>query len=48
MYKKIIDLTFDVESGMPTCGTPWHQMVEVSRLGTIHTVGRNTDGDSYW
>jgi len=39
---KIYDLTFDVETGMPTCGTPWHQTVEISRMGTIDTVGRNT------
>ena len=39
---KIYDLTFDVETGMPACGTPWHQTVEISRLGTLETVGRNT------
>lgn len=37
-----IDLTFLIESGMPTCGTPWHQKVEISQLGTIPEVGRNT------
>jgi arylformamidase len=39
---KIYDLTFDVETGMPNCGTPWHQIVEVSQLGKLETVGRNT------
>lgn len=39
---KIYDLTFDVETGMPTCGTPWHQNVEISQMGKIETVGRNT------
>lgn len=39
---KIYDLTLDIETGMPTCGTPWHQSVEISRLGEIDTVGRNT------
>ena len=39
---KVYDLTFDVETGMPTCGTPWHQVVEISRMGKIETVGRNT------
>ena len=39
---KIIDLSFVIESGMPTCGTPWHQTVKVEHMGTIDTVGRNT------
>lgn len=39
---KIYDLTLDVETGMPTCGTPWHQTVDISSMGTIGTVGRNT------
>ncbi len=32
----------DIETNMPTCGTPWHQQVEISQLGRINTVGRNT------
>ena len=36
------DLTFDVETDMPTCGTPWHQLVEITPMGKIDTVGRNT------
>ena len=39
---KIYDLTFNVETGMPTCGSPWHQTVEISPMGKIDTVGRNT------
>ncbi len=38
----IIDLTFEIENNMPTCGTPWHQKVEIKHMGTIETVGRNT------
>ncbi len=37
-----IDLTLNVETDMPTCGTAWHQTVEISRMGTLATVGRNT------
>ena len=37
-----IDLTLLIENSMPTCGTPWHQKVEIGRLGTIPEVGRNT------
>lgn len=39
---KIYDLSLDIESGMPTCGTSWHQSVEIEQLGYIETVGRNT------
>lgn len=39
---EVVDLSFQVETGMPTCGTPWHQSVEVSPMGTLSTVGRNT------
>lgn len=39
---KIIDLTFTIENGMPTCGTHWHQNVELKPLGRIEDVGRNT------
>lgn len=38
----IIDLTVTIENAMPTCGTSWHQEVEIKKLGTIETVGRNT------
>lgn len=40
--KKIWDLTLTVESGMPTCGTDWHQRVQIAQMGTIEDVGRNT------
>ena len=39
---KIIDLSFEIENGIPNCGTPWHQTVKVEQMGTIDTVGRNT------
>ena len=39
---KIYDLSFDLESNMPTCGTPWHQKAEISRMGRLDEVGRNT------
>ena len=39
---KLIDLTFEIESDMPTCGTAWHQLVEIEQLGRIEDVGRNT------
>lgn len=38
----IYDLTLEVENGMPSCGTPWHQKVEITQLGMIDEVGRNT------
>ena len=38
----IYDLTYNLEEGMPTCGTIWHQNVEITPMGTIETVGRNT------
>lgn len=40
--KSIIDLTIPIETNMPTCGTPWHQSVEVHQMGTLDDVGRNT------
>lgn len=39
---KIIDLTFDIENGNPTCGTPWHKNVAIEHLGKLEEVGRNT------
>ena len=39
---KIIDLSFVIENGMPTCGTPWHQNVSITHLGKLEEVGRNT------
>lgn len=39
---KLIDLTLNLETDMPTCGTKWHQKVKVEQLGKIDDVGRNT------
>lgn len=38
----IYDLTYTIEEGMLTCGTAWHQAVEITPMGTIQNVGRNT------
>lgn len=38
----IIDLSYVIENGMPTCGTPWHEKVKICQLGKIPEVGRNT------
>ncbi|MCR5590145.1 MAG: cyclase family protein [Lachnospiraceae bacterium] len=39
---KIHDLSLTIETGMPTCGTPWHQTVEITQMGRLDEVGRNT------
>lgn len=39
---KIIDLSYVIENGMPTCGTPWHEKVNIKHLGFLDEVGRNT------
>ncbi len=39
---KIIDLSFEIDNETPTCGTSWHQNVEIKQMGSIDTVGRNT------
>lgn len=39
---KAIDLSYTIENDMPTCGTPWHQNVNISPMGQLDTVGRNT------
>lgn len=39
---KIIDLSLLIETGMPTCGTAWHQTVEIAQMGKLDEVGRNT------
>lgn len=39
---RIIDLSFAIENGMPTCGLPWHEQVRLRQLGKIDEVGRNT------
>ena len=38
----IIDLSFLIESNMPTCGTKWHQETKLAPMGTLDEVGRNT------
>lgn len=37
-----MDLTYTIDDGCMTCGTPWHIKPSVERLGTIEQVGRNT------
>jgi arylformamidase len=39
---KIIDLTHDLEPGMPCFKADWHEPFSSTTLGTIETVGRNT------
>lgn len=39
---KVIDLSYTIENGMPTCGTFWHQNVNISPMGLVDIVGRNT------
>lgn len=39
---KIIDFSYVIENGMPTCGTSWHENVNIRQLGKISEVGRNT------
>lgn len=39
---EIIDLTLKVETNMPSCGTAWHQKVQIEQMGTLEEVGRNT------
>lgn len=39
---KIIDLSLTIDNECMTCGTPWHQKVEIRQMGKIDEVGRNT------
>jgi len=39
---KIIDLSYIIDEQCMTCGTPWHERVKLTPLGTLTTVGRNT------
>lgn len=39
---KIIDLSLTLDSECMTCGTPWHQKVEIRQMGRLDEVGRNT------
>jgi arylformamidase len=40
--RKIIDLTFTIDNQCMTCGTPWHEKVDIKQMGNINDVGRNT------
>ncbi len=40
--REIIDLTYDLEAGMPTFTAPWHPKVEVTQMGRIDVEQRNT------
>jgi arylformamidase len=42
MNCKIIDLTHPLENGMIKFNAPWHLNTEISELGKISEVGRNT------
>ena len=38
----IIDLSLLIDNDCQTCGTSWHEKVNIERKGTLETVGRNT------
>lgn len=37
-----IDLSLTIDNECMTCGTPWHVVPSIERLGRIESVGRNT------
>lgn len=37
-----IDLTLTIDNACMTCGTPWHAVPSIERLGRLEEVGRNT------
>lgn len=39
---EIIDLTFVLDNECMTCGTSWHEPVQLKQLGKLQEVGRNT------
>jgi len=39
---QIIDLTLTIDNECMTCNAPWHEKVEISKLGLLSEVGRNT------
>src|SRR6476469_457522 len=39
---EIVDLTYDLEAGMPTFTAPWHPPVTVTQMGRVEVEGRNT------
>lgn len=38
----IIDLSLTIDNECMTCGTPWHEKVQIEQLGKLNAVGRNT------
>ena len=38
----IIDLSLTIDNSCMTCGTPWHERVQIEKMGSLETVGRNT------
>lgn len=38
----IIDLSLTIDNDCMTCGTPWHEKVQIRQLGRLDEVGRNT------
>ena len=38
----MIDLTLTIDNECMTCNAPWHAKVDISRLGELDRVGRNT------
>jgi arylformamidase len=40
--RKFIDLTYDIEEGMPTFDAPWHPKVFIKQLGRIDREGRES------
>ena len=38
----IIDLTLIIDNECMTCNAPWHEKVQILRLGKLNEVGRNT------
>lgn len=41
---KIVDLSLTIDNECMTCGTPWHQKVQIRQMGKLDEVGRNTHG----
>ncbi|MBW2030914.1 MAG: cyclase family protein [Deltaproteobacteria bacterium] len=39
---KLVDLTFGIEEGISTCPTPWHPVVEVTKIARHFIEGRET------
>ncbi|MBQ8822352.1 MAG: cyclase family protein [Lachnospiraceae bacterium] len=39
---QIIDLTLTIDNECMTCNAPWHEKVQIARMGLLEEVGRNT------